>query len=1043
LKDRLLSSLEWRCIGPHRGGRSVAVAGDPSNPMIFYFGACAGGVWKTSDGGTYWHNVSDGYFGTAAVGAVAVAESDPNIVYVGTGESCIRNNVSHGDGVYRSTDGGKTWQNVGLRDTRHIGRIRIHPRNPEVVYVAALGHAFGPNPERGVFRSRDGGATWDKVLYKSERAGSHDISMDPSNPRVLYAAIWQAQRYPHTLVNGGPESGLWRSSDGGDTWTDITRRPGLPKGVLGKIGVTVSPARPDRVWALVEADDGALFRSDDGGESWERVSEQSSLRTRPWYYIHVYADPQDVDTCWVLNYRVWKSTDAGRTFAEMPVPHGDNHDLWIDPRDSRRMIEGNDGGACVTFDAGVSWSTIYNQPTAQLYHVITDDQFPYRVYGSQQDNTAIALPSLSVDGPITEKDWYAPGGGESGYIAVKHDDPNIVVGSGPMNRRVFNHYMTSYDHRTHQRRDITVWPELYGWGEGAESLKYRFQWTFPIVFSRHNPDVLYACSNHVHRSTDVGGSWEVISPDLTRNDPSKLGPSGGPVTRDNTGAEVYCTVFCLVESPHTPDVLWAGSDDGLIHISNDGGRTWRNVTPSADVLPEWAMISIIELSPHDPETAYVAATRYKLDDTAPYLLKTNDSGETWTKITDGIPDHEFTRVIREDPGRRGLLYAGTETSLYASFDDGRHWERLRGNFPVVPVYDLVIKGVEMVVASHGRSFWIVDDLAPLHQLTDDIINTGIHLFHPRPSVRFHVSARRFADKPIAGTVNYARTDTTVVSFVPIKNGREYLDAGASPPSGVVIQYYLRDEPSGEVTLDILSADGETTLRSFSNGEVPGQPKLATDAGLNRFVWNMRLPGTPRITDDSLDPWQRDDGPMVLSGRYTVRLSAEGRSWSQPFEIVPDPRLSVTPDELRQQFDLLHTIQDRIATVNRLINQIGTLQKQIAAWQEWTADHPQVQTIRAASEPLKSELAALKDRLIDVHYPEAQLHAVGLQEKLNALFEFVDSADCAPPLQARHVLDELGPRVDAALQCFETQVRPLVAALNDAIRGAGIAPVIDA
>ncbi|MBV9544172.1 MAG: glycosyl hydrolase, partial [Chloroflexi bacterium] len=479
LQDSLLDSLEFRCIGPHRGGRCVAVAGDPRDAMTFYFGACAGGIWKTTDGGTYWRNVSDGYLGTAAIGAIAVAESDPNVIYVGTGETCIRNNVSHGDGVYRSTDAGKTWQNVGLRDSRHIGRIRIDPTNPDVVYVAALGHAFGPNAERGVFRSRDGGRTWERVLFKSEHAGSNDISMDPHNPRVLYAAIWQAQRYPHTLIDGGPESGLWKSTDGGDTWTDITRAPGLPRGVLGKIGVAVSPAQTDRVWALVEAEDGALFRSDDGGETWQRMSEESTLRTRPWYYIHVFADPVDPDTCWVLNYKVWKSTDAGRTFSQFPNPHGDNHDLWIDPRDPRRMIEGNDGGGCISFDAGVSWSTLYNQPTAQMYHVIADDQFPYRVYGSQQDNTAISIPSLSVEGPITQRDWYAPGGGESGYIAIKPDDPNIVVGSGPMNRRIFNHYMTCYDRRTRAKRDITVWPELYGWGEGAESLKYRFQWTFP------------------------------------------------------------------------------------------------------------------------------------------------------------------------------------------------------------------------------------------------------------------------------------------------------------------------------------------------------------------------------------------------------------------------------------------------------------------------------------------------------------------------------------------------------------------------------------
>ncbi|MBV9596950.1 MAG: glycosyl hydrolase [Chloroflexi bacterium] len=1042
LKDALLTSLKWRCIGPHRGGRSVAVAGDPSAPMTFYFGACAGGVWKTTDGGTYWRNVSDGYFGTASVGAIAVAESDPNVLYAGTGESCIRNNVSHGDGVYRSTDGGKSWQNVGLRDTRHVGAIRIHPRNPDVVYVAALGHAFGPNPERGVFRSTDGGKQWERVLYKSERAGSHDISMDPNNPRVLYAAIWQAQRYPHTLVDGGPDSGLWRSSDGGDTWTDITRRPGLPEGILGKIGVAASPARPGRVWALVEAEDGALFRSDDDGQTWERVSEQSSLRTRPWYYIHVFADPQHADTCWVLNYRNWKSTDGGRTFAEMPIPHGDNHDLWIDPRDTQRMIHGNDGGACVTFDGGASWSSIYNQPTAQLYHVITDDRFPYRVYGSQQDNTSISLPSLSTDGPITQKDWFAPGGGESGYIAVKHDDPDIVVGSGPQSRRVFNHYMTAYDRRTGVKRDITVWPELYGWGEGAESLKYRFQWTFPILFSRHEPDVLYACSNYVHRSRDVGGSWEVISPDLTRNDPSKLGPAGGPVTRDNTGAEVYCVIFCLVESPHQAGVLWAGSDDGLLHLSRDAGATWRNVTPSADLLPEWALISTIEVSPHDPATAYVAATRYKLDDTSPYLLETNDFGQTWKRIDGGIPAHEFTRVLREDPSRRGLLYAGTETGLYVSLDDGQRWEPLTGNFPVVPVYDLVIKGVEMVVASHGRSFWVLDDLTPLHQLTDDVLDNAFHLFKPRTTVRLHTPGQRFAEHDSADKVNYDRVDALLVSYQSVDGEREYLDAGSSPTPGVHVTYYLREPPAGPLTLEILSEDAQTPIRSFSSVEAPGQPRLPAAAGVNRFVWNMRVAGAPRLADDSLDPWQRDDGPIVLSGSYQVRLTVDGQSVARPFEIVPNPLTRTSPEGLREQFDLLSTILDRIAVANRLVNRVSRLQAQVAAWNEWTAEM-EAAAVRDGLAALKSELTDIKQRLVDVHYPEAQLYATSLQEKLNALYEFVDSADYAPPRQGYEVLTDVSARLDAVVGDFERLLLPRVADLNAAIRGADIPGIVDA
>jgi photosystem II stability/assembly factor-like uncharacterized protein len=678
LQQSLLGSLEWRCIGPHRGGRVVAVAGCPADPMTFYFGACAGGVWKTTDGGLTWLCVTDGQLTTAAVGAVAVAPSDPNVVYAGTGEACIRNDVSHGDGVYRSADAGKTWTNVGLRDSRHIGRIVVHPRDANLVYVAAFGHAWGPNEQRGIFRSKDGGRNWEHVLFKSERAGSHDIAIDPSNPRALYAPIWQAQRYPHALISGGEECGLWRSLDGGDTWADISRSPGLPRGMLGKIGVAVSPEPVGgrgwgRVWALVEAEDGALFRSDDGGSSWERASEFSGLRTRPWYYMHVTADPRDPDTVYVQNYRLWKSIDAGRTFLQAPTPHGDDHALWIDPANPRRMIEGNDGGACVSFNGGQSWSSIYNQPTAQLYHVTTDSGFPYRVYASQQDNTAISIPSCSPLGAITERDWIKPGGGESGYIAIKHDDPDYVVASGPVGRRVTNDVMLLHDRKTLQDWQNTVWPELHGWGVGAGALKYRFNWTFPIHFSRHDPDVLWAASQHLHRSIDKGASWEVLSKDLTRNDRSKLGSSGGPITRDNTGAEVYCTIFALAESPQRRNLLWCGTDDGLVHRSDDGGRTWTNITPDGkrgkiagargDALPEWALISIVEASPHDADTIYVAATRYKHDDTRPYLYKTADRGKTWRKITGGILEDEFTRTIREDPSRKGLLYCGTETGI--------------------------------------------------------------------------------------------------------------------------------------------------------------------------------------------------------------------------------------------------------------------------------------------------------------------------------------------------------------------------------------------
>src|SRR5438552_692137 len=699
VNPKLLNSLQARLVGPYRGGRVVAVAGHPTDAMTFYFGACAGGVWKTTDGGTYGENVSDGFFETSAVGAIAVAASDGNVIYAGTGEACIRGNVSHGDGVYRSTDGGLTWTNVGLRDTRHIGRVRVHPRDPALVYVAALGRAWGPNRERGVFRSRDGGAHWDHVLLKSARAGAVDLSMDTQNPRVLYAAVWEAQRTPWGMTSGGPEPSLWKTPDGGDSWTDISRNPGLPRGMLGRIGVAVSPADGRRVYAVVEAEDGALFRSDDGGATWQRGSEEAGLRGRPWYYMHVFADPVDVDTVWVADYSLWKSTDGGKTFGEVATPHGDNHDLWIDPANNRRMIEGNDGGACVSFNSAQSWSTIYNQPTAQFYHVCADDQRPYRIYGSQQDNWAISLPSQSHRGVVAGIGGVQPGGGESGYIAVKPGDPNVVVGgsigTGPGNGRLIH-----YDHRTGQERVISVWPEAYGMGTAPAEHRYRFQWTFPVFYSRWDARELWIAGNRVFRSLDDGQSWEIASPDLTRNDGAKLGLSGGPVTRDNTGAEVYCTIFALVESPHERDVLWAGTDDGLVHLSRDRGRTWQPVTPPD--LPEWALISVLEPSPHDAATCYVAATCYKLDDTRPYLFKTSDYGRTWKRITNGLPEGEFTRVIREDPNRRGLLYCGTETKIWVSLDDGGSWQRLPANLPVAPIHDLIVKDTDLVVATHGR-----------------------------------------------------------------------------------------------------------------------------------------------------------------------------------------------------------------------------------------------------------------------------------------------------------------------------------------------------
>jgi len=1065
----LSGALKWRCIGPHRGGRVVAVAGHPERSMVFFFGACAGGVWKTTDGGTYWENVSDGFFGTAAVGAIHIAESDPNVIYVGTGETAIRGNVSHGDGMYRSTDGGRNWRHLGLADTRHIAKVRVHPGDPDLVYVAALGHAWGPNEERGVYRSCDGGETWEKILFRSDRAGAIDLSMDANNPRILYASLWEAQRTPYSLSSGGPGSVLFRSTDGGDSWTELTDRPGLPTGIKGKIGVATSPAREGRVWALVEAEDGALFRSDDGGETWTRLCEELDLRRRAWYYTHLYADPQDPETCWVLNLQCWKSTDGGATFSALPTPHGDNHDLWIDPGNPQRMIEGNDGGACVTFNGGASWSTIYNQPTAQFYHVTADTQIPYRVYGSQQDNSALSLPSRSIGGAITAADWYMPGGGESGYIAVRPDDSNVVF-AGAIGSGFGNGLLTRYDHRTGQARNITVWPDVLGMSDGANQLKYRFQWTFPILLSPHDPNVLYVAANQVFRSTDEGESWQVISPDLSRNDPATLEPSGGPLTKDNTGAEVYGTIFALVESPHQQGLFWAGSDDGLVHLSRDGGETWENITPPD--LPEWALIGMIELSPHDPASAYLAATRYKHDDLRPFLYHTNDYGKTWRLIVDGIPDHEFTRVIRADPARRGLLYAGTETGVYVSFDDGTRWEPMQGNLPVVPIYDLLIKDYNLVVATHGRSFWILDDLTPLHQLAERRDPAATRLFKPAPTVRF-LTYQGFGS-PGGSDVSYRHAGAVGVSYrlqnEPDGTKKEvFLDAGENPPFAVVVNYYLAEEPEGIVTLSFLDAEGQE-IRQFSSKSKPKEPpadappeplaeaaaegeealetepavpeqepRVATEVGINRFVWNLRYPDARKIPGVKSLDWLVS-GPVVPPGRYQVRLSVADESYTETFELLKDPRVAASDDDLRAQFDFNLRVHTTLTKLHDAVIQIRDVKQQLDGWQE-RLKGSDTAALRAAARQAAQRLSAIEEELIQVKAEGPRDDSAKLNFKLAVLPFITASADARPTQQVYAVYDDVSGRIEAQLAALREVIDTEIAAFNLAARDAEVPAVV--
>jgi len=1032
-----LNSLEWRSIGPHRGGRVVAVAGHPFDQLLFYLGACSGGVWKTTDGGNYWENISDGFFKTSPVGAIAVSESDPNIIYVGMGESCIRGNVASGDGVYKSTDGGQTWAHMGLEDTRHISRIRVHPSDPNVVYVAALGHAFGYNQDRGIFRSMDGGNNWERVLFRDEKTGAIDLSMDANNPRVLYAALWQALREPWHLNSGGPGSGLFKSDDGGNTWSELSTNPGMPKGPFGRIGIAASPAREGLVYAIVEAEDGGLFWSDDGGSTWEIGNDERKVRTRPWYFNHIFADPNDPYTIYIMNMIAWKSVDGGRTFFDLTTPHGDNHDLWIDPQNSQRMVNGNDGGATVSFNGGATWTTLWNQPTAQFYHVAVDNQFPYRVYGTQQDNTAMSVPSSSFKGAIPYNDCYPVAHSESGHIAVRPDDHNIVY-SGAQRGAIHR-----YDHRNHQVRVISIWPEVDS-GLGALNHKYRFQWTFPIVISPHNYDVIYACGNHVFKSSDEGTNWEVISPDLTRDDKSKQGPSGGSITKDDTGAEHYCTIFAFAESPLTAGLLWVGTDDGLVQVSHDGGANWEDVTPKG--MPEWTLVSTIEASPHDPAVAYIAATRYKLDDNRPFVFRTSNYGKDWDLIIDGIPDEEFTRVIREDPERRGLLYLGTEYGMFVSFDDGNLWLSMQNNLPVVPIHDLVVKDNDLVAATHGRSFWILDNLTHLHQIRDDVTDSKIHLFSPRDTYRYLTTTGY--DLPPGAGKNYVWPSTVggvYVTYYHAKNSkgetyRKLLDAGYNPPEGVSVTYYLKENCKDKLTLSFFEESG-SLIKSFSSIGDDNAPKLLSESGTNQFVWDMKYPDAHQMEGDITTKGAMA-GPVAPPGRYKVELKVLGEVFSQPFEIKKDPRLTATVDELKEQFTFLIQIRDKVSETHDAINNIRSLKRQIIGWQQrasivWDGNEdPRLDSVTTIGKEIQGELEDIEEHLIQskAKAPMDSLNfPTRLNEKMAALPRVVANSDSAPTTQSYQVYASISERIDQQLVRLEKLKGTLIIEFNELVR----------
>ena len=1000
LYDPALRGLTWRLAGPFRGGRAVAVAGHPTRREEFYFGGVDGGVWRTTNGGQSWSNISDGKATFASVGAIALAPSDPNVIWVGAGETDWREDLTHGDGVWRSTDGGATWQHLGLDDTRHIGVIRVHPTNPDVAYVAAMGHAFGPNAMRGVFRTMDGGRTWSKVLYLDENTGAIDLAMDPTNPRILYAAMWRARRTPYGLDAGAGKSGLWKSLDGGDTWTELSANKGLPATPLGRIGISVAPAMPQRVYASVEAPDsaGGIFRSENGGATWTRTSGDQMFRVRAWYYSLLTADPVDPNTVYVMNLSVHRSIDGGKTFSRVRVPHGDTHIMWIDPKDPNRMINGNDGGAQVSFDHGATWSSVYTQPTAQFYHVITDNQFPYRIYGSQQDNSSVSIASRSDFGAIGIRDFWPAGGGESGYIAVKADDPNIVIGSSYMGT------ITRYDERTKQTRDISL--GVNNWdGYAVKDVPYRFAWTFPIAYSPHDPKRLYVGAQKVFLTTDEGQTWSAISPDLTLHDPQTMGVSGGPITLDMTGTEWYATVFTFAESPAKAGVLWAGSDDGLLNVSKDAGAIWTNVTPAG--LGKLTKMSIVEPSHYDPAVAYLAANRYQQDDFRPMLFKTADYGKTWTRITTGIPENDFTRTIREDPVRRGLLFAGTESGAWVSFDDGGHWQTLQLNLPHASVRDLTIHGADLIAATHGRSFWTLDDITPLRQIADSVRKASTFVFAPAPAQRFSGGG-----------------------FFRAEN------AAPNPPSGLLLDYWLRAKPAGVVTITFMDSAGKeirsyksdvaktdsTLTDSAAKARIARRERLAGDsvyyspsdsvvdarAGGNRFIWDLHYPGAKKLSD-IVDDEGFVDGPIAPPGRYSVRVVSGKDSVTRAFTVIGDPRVKTTAAGYAAQFALTMRIHDAIDSLSGAVNRIQSLQRELDERVAQTSEQPYASKVADAAKALRAKLEVVRADLAEVnsHADEITLvYPVRIYNQLLTLNAMIQGSDDPPTSGMMTSMDDL-------------------------------------
>ncbi len=936
----LFQALEWRNIGPFRGGRVPAVAGHPDQQFTYYMGATGGGVWKTRNGGNSWENVSDGYFNTVTIGAITVAESDPNVIYVGTGESPIRGvSTSHGDGVYKSADGGETWQHLGLINTRQISKIAVHPQNPDIVYVGAQGNPWAPSEDRGVYKSTDGGEHWERLLFINEDTGVSFLSMDFSNPDVLYAGLWDHRREPWNVRSGGPGSGLFKTIDGGSTWTKLTL--GLPE-LMGNTGITVSRANPNRLWAMIEAVEGGVYRSDNAGESWQYVNDDPGIRDRGWYYTHIFADPIDEDTVYVLAASMVRSTDGGETFEGVSTPHGDNHDLWINPNHNQWMVQGNDGGANVSFDGGQSWSTQSNQPTAQFYRVHVDNVFPYRLYGGQQDNTTVRIPSRTLENGISMKHFRPVAGGESAHIAFDPDHPVLVYGTSLLGA------IAELNTETEERRNIEPHPYFAGFRPGRE-LRYRFNWNAPVLVSHHDPKVLYHASNVVLRSTDRGQEWTLISPDLTRNEVEKQGTTGGPIMIEGAGGEHYGTIMYLAESQHDADTIWSGSDDGRVFLTRDGGNDWNDVTPSR--MPE-GQVNAIDISPHDPATAYIAVTRYKFGDLTPMIYRTDNYGRNWTSIVEGIADEAFARVVREDPARRGLLYAGTEAGVYVSFNQGEQWQPLQLNLPMVPITDLRVHNDDLVAATQGRAFWILDGIAPLHEIDAVDASASVYFFKPQDAYRLD------------------------------SNGFRQQQA-KNPPDGAVFYYNLGEEISGAdggLTLEVLDENG-SVIRRFSNeaakedeggfvkgviGEPPS-PALDTNKGMNRYIWNLRTERYTEVSDTiryvSTRPYR------VAPGTYQARLTLNGESITKSFEVIPDPRR----DEISAQ--AWNHQQELLSELGAMVNEVHSATNHMRSV---AADVSNIIVDTSSTRDEMDELRTLGQSLIEkinaweVHVPQPEL-----------------------------------------------------------------------